>query len=124
MGETQGAMLVPMVIDLEVEPDDGASKSVKVEPRKRVKHDHEVASMEGMLAAVKKAVVQGDKDEDKDKVMRRQKEKVEGKKWVVTNEDEEMRGKREKVKGKKKAQDDDHWPGCDEKVEWGHPMQL
>ena len=46
-----------------------------------------------------------------------------GEKWAVTNKDEEMRRKREEVKGKKKAWDDDHCPGCDEKVEWGHPMQ-
>ena len=119
MGEMQGVMPVPMVIDLEVEPDDAASKLVEVEPRKRAKHDHEMASIEGALAAVKKAVVQGDKDEDDDKVMRRWKEKVEGKKWAVTNKDEEMRRKREKVEGKKKVQYDDHQPGCNEKVEQG-----
>ena len=60
-----------MVIDLEVETDDGVNKSVEVEPRKRAKHNCVVGSMEGMLAMVKKAVVQVDKDEDKDKVMRR-----------------------------------------------------
>ena len=48
---------------------------------------------------------------------------MEGKKWVITNEDEEMRRKREKVEGKKKARDDDHHPGHDEKVERGHPTQ-
>ena len=71
MEETQGAMPVPIVIDLEAETDDGANKSVEVEPRKRVKHDHVVASMEDTLAVVKKAVMQVDKDEDKDEVMRR-----------------------------------------------------
>ena len=34
-----------------------------------------------------------------------------------------MRRKREKVEGKKKARDDDHCPGRDEKVERGHPTQ-
>ena len=71
MGETQGAMPVPMVIDLEAETDDGANKSVEVEPRKRAKYDCAVVSMEGMLAMVKKAVVQVDEDEDEDEVMRR-----------------------------------------------------
>ena len=123
MGETQGAMPLLMVIDLEVETDDGANKSVEVEARKRAKHDCMVASMEGTLAMVKKAVVRVDEDEDEDEVMRRQKEKVEGKKQVITDEDEEMRRKGEKVEGKKKVQEDDHRPGCDEKVEWGHPMQ-
>ena len=123
-GETQGATPVPMVIDLEVETDDGANKSAEVEPRKRAKHDRAVASMEGTLARVKKAVVQVDEDEDEDKVMRRRKEKVEGKKQAITDEDEEMRRKREKVEGKKKARDDDHCPGRDEKVERGHPTQL
>ena len=123
-GETQGVMPVPMVIDLEAETDDGANKSVGVEPRKRAKHDRVVASMEGTLATVKKVVVQVDEDEVEDEVMRRQKEKVEGKKWVITDEDEEMRRKREKVEGKKKAQDDDHHPGHNEKVEQGCPTQL
>ena len=71
MGETQGAMPVLMVIDLKVETDGGANKLVEVEPRKRVKHNRMVASMEGTLATVKKAVVQVDEDEDEDEVMRR-----------------------------------------------------
>ena len=114
-------MPAPMVIDLEVETDNRANKSVEVEPRKRVKHDCMVASMEGTLAAVKKAVVQVDKDEVEAEVMRRRKEKVEGKKQAIVDEDEEMRRKREKVEGKKKVRDNNHHPGCDEKVERGHP---
>ena len=48
---------------------------------------------------------------------------MEGKKQVIANKDEKMRRKREKVEGKKKVRDDNHHPGCDEKVERGCPTQ-